>query len=246
MENNQGYVIRQSVLFDNGRGFAMGENFKAPNPFVTWQFTQEGGKRDYYWGHYFNEECEAIGDYNRRVFSYEKQYGVSRLETSGPDFFKYYSTQRPVDIATYPRPKDNLPVAHLNYNTRQPVEGESFRAWGELWYLHPLTEKQMADYELRPAHDNPEGREPVPERGAAKKPPIAEQMKEGPGTQGTRGNAGPPGCAGKEKSQAGTIDRRSVLWRKSENRSLPTRRPCDFTGNFMLRSPQAPGSGRSL
>ena len=34
--------------------------------------------------------------------------------------------------------------------------------------------------------------------------------------------------------------------RKSENRSLPTRRPCDFTGNFMLRSPQAPGSGRSL
>lgn len=105
MESNQGYVIRQSVLFDNGRGFAMGENFKAPNPFVTWQFTQEDGKRDYYWGHYFNEECEAIGDYNRRVFSYEKQYGVSRMETSGPDFFKYYSTQRPVDIATYPRPR---------------------------------------------------------------------------------------------------------------------------------------------
>ena len=127
----------------------MGENFKAPNPFVTWQFTQEDGKRDYYWGHYFNGECEAIGDYNRRVFSYEKQYDVSRLETSGPDFFKYYSTQRPVDIATYPRPKDNLPVAHLNYNTRQPVEGESFRAWGELWYPHPLTEKQMADYEIK-------------------------------------------------------------------------------------------------
>lgn len=83
-----------------------------------------------------------------------------------------------MDIATYPRPKNNLPVAHLNYNARQPVEGESFRAWGELWYLHPLTEKQMADYELRPAHDNPEGREPVPERGAAKKPTIAEQMKE--------------------------------------------------------------------
>ena len=83
-----------------------------------------------------------------------------------------------MDIATYPRPKDNLPVAHLNYNARQPVEGESFRAWGELWYLHPLTEKQMADYELKPAHDNPVGREPVPERGAAKKPPIARQMKE--------------------------------------------------------------------
>ena len=170
-------MIRRTILFDNQCGFALGENSRAPNPFVTWQFTQEDGKRDYYWGHYFNGECEAIGAYNRRVFSYEKQYGVSRLETSGPDFFKYYSTQRPVDIATYPRPKNNLPVAHLNYNARQPVEGESFRAWGELWYLHPLTEKQMADYELRPAHDNPEGREPVPERGAAKKPPIAAQLK---------------------------------------------------------------------
>ena len=29
-----------------------------------------------------------------------------------------------------------------------------------------------------PPIDNPKAREPVPERGAAKKPPIAEQMKE--------------------------------------------------------------------
>ena len=192
MEQNQGYVIRQSVIFDNGRGFALGENFKAPNPFVTWQFTQEDGNRDYYWGHYFNEECEAIGDYNRRVFYHERDYGVHRLETSGPDFFKYYSTQRPVSIATYPRPKGNLPVAHINYNAREPVEGESFRAWGELWYLHPLTEKQMSDYELRPAHDTPVGLEPVPELSAGKKPPIAQQMQEaGRKAQENRAPEGP-------------------------------------------------------
>ena len=178
MEENQGYVIRQSVLFDNDRGFALGEDFKAPNPFVTWQFKVIDSQRDYYWGHYFNEECAAIGDYNRRVFSYEQDYGVKRLETYGPEFFKYYSTQRPVDIATYPRPKDNLPVAHLNYNDRQPVEGEAFRSWGELWYRHPLTEQQAADYELRPARDNPKGCQPVPERGHTKKTPIREQMKE--------------------------------------------------------------------
>ena len=47
-------------------------------------------------------------------------------------------------------------MAHLNYGERQPVEGESFRSWGELWYRHPLTEQQMSDYELRPARDNPE------------------------------------------------------------------------------------------
>ena len=29
MEENQGYVIRQSVLFDNGRGFALGEHPRA-------------------------------------------------------------------------------------------------------------------------------------------------------------------------------------------------------------------------
>ena len=30
-------MIRQSIWFDNGQGFVMGENFKAPNPFVTRQ-----------------------------------------------------------------------------------------------------------------------------------------------------------------------------------------------------------------
>ena len=39
MEENQGYVIRQSVLFDNGRGFALGEHPR--EGFVTWQFTQD-------------------------------------------------------------------------------------------------------------------------------------------------------------------------------------------------------------
>lgn len=181
MEENQGYVIRQSVLFENNRGFALGENFKAPNPFVTWQFTLEDGQRGYYWGHYFNEECMAIGDYNRRVFDYEQSYEVKRLETSGPDFFKYYSTQRPVDIGTYPRPKDNLPVAHLNYGERQPVEGESFRSWGELWYRHPLTEKEASDYELRPAPVISE----LSRKNDNRPLSIARQMKE---AEASRGN----------------------------------------------------------
>ena len=83
-----------------------------------------------------------------------------------------------MDIGTYPRPKENLPVAHLNYGNRQPVEGEAFRSWGELWYRHPLTEQQISDYELRPARDNPEGCQTVPERGRAMKQPIKAQMKE--------------------------------------------------------------------
>ncbi len=48
MEKNAGYTIKEAVTFENGAGFALGENHKAPNPFVTWQFTvNERGKRDY-------------------------------------------------------------------------------------------------------------------------------------------------------------------------------------------------------
>ena len=38
LEENQGYVIRRTILFDNKCGFVLGENPKAPNPYVTWQF----------------------------------------------------------------------------------------------------------------------------------------------------------------------------------------------------------------
>lgn len=160
MEINAGYTIRQSVLFDNGRGFALAENPKDPAPFVTWQFTEEQGRRDYYWGHYHTDEGEALGDFNRRVFDYERRPGIARVETQGPDFFKYYSTQRPVDMGTFPHEKDNLAVAMLNYGERRPVEGEPFRAWGEVWYMRPLTKEQVINYELQPAPDNPEHGEP--------------------------------------------------------------------------------------
>ena len=93
-----------------------------------------------------------------------------------PEEYKYYSTQRPISIGTFPKDHFKAPIRLQNYDGRLPVEGGAFRAWGELWYLHPLTEQQIADYELRPAHDNPEGREPVPER-CSKKRSIAQQMK---------------------------------------------------------------------
>lgn len=171
MSVNNGYEIRQSVLFDNGRGFVLAHDPKAPNPYVTWQFGDEGGRRDYFWGHYFNGRNEALADFNNRVFHYEQQYHVDRVQTEGPDFYKYYSTQRPIDIWTFPNQKGNRPVAFLNYNERIPVENGSFRAWGELLYLEPLTEKEVSDYELRPAPGNRDR--------PTKQPSIAEQLAEG-------------------------------------------------------------------
>lgn len=45
MEINADYVIRRTILFDNKCGFVLGENPKAPNPYVTWQFNERDGHR---------------------------------------------------------------------------------------------------------------------------------------------------------------------------------------------------------
>ena len=65
--------------------------------------------------------------------------------------YRYYSTQRPVDIGTFPKPAGNAPVEIHNYDKRQPVEDGAMQAWGWLEYAKPLTEKEASDYELRPA-----------------------------------------------------------------------------------------------
>ena len=79
MENIQGYEIERSVLFENNRGFALGHNPAAPQPYVTWQFTEnEGGVRDYYWGHYINKWEAALADYHRRLLEH-----FERIEKTG-------------------------------------------------------------------------------------------------------------------------------------------------------------------
>lgn len=65
--------------------------------------------------------------------------------------YKYYSTQRPVDIGTFPKPAGNHPIDIVNFDIRSPVEGGAFLAWGYLLYARPLSVKEMSDYELRPA-----------------------------------------------------------------------------------------------
>lgn len=173
MEKNTEYEITRTILYDNDRGFAIGENPAAPSPFVTWQFTEEQGRRDYYWGRYFNTKDDAVKNFLDRTNSYERQYGVRPIsEGSRQELYKYYSTQRPVDLGTFPKSAENKPLEIINYDARIPVEGGAFRAWGELRYPAPLTQRQMDDYELRPAPGNPDIR-----REAAINRPIAEQMK---------------------------------------------------------------------
>ena len=150
-ESIQNYEILRSIAFENSRGFALAENPSAPSPYVTWQFTEDdSGKRDYYWGHYFVDKKVAAMNYELRVSEYYTDNGI--VEKGA---YKYYSTQRPVDIATYPK-TDNGPVRFENFDKREAVVDGKLQAWGYLVYDAPLTKKQISDYELCAAPDNPD------------------------------------------------------------------------------------------
>lgn len=141
---------------------------------VTWQFTEgENGHRDYYWGRYGTSQAWAQRDFDRRVDDYQQLYHAAVKHTElGPEgVYRYYSTQRPVDIGTYPKPPDNQPLSIVNYDDdrRRPVADGRLMAWGELTYAKPLTEKQMEDYELKPAPGNPD----------RVRPSITARLKEG-------------------------------------------------------------------
>ena len=84
-----------------------------------------------FWGHYHNEPDMAERDLHNRAEDYQRRYHVFEIEQA-PDqeTYKYYSTQRPIDIGTYPNSYFNRPVHMDLYFTRQQVPGESFQAWG--------------------------------------------------------------------------------------------------------------------
>ena len=99
---------------------------------------------------------EATDKLWARVQEYQRLYNVGVRRVEAPGLYKYYSTQRPVDIGTFPKPPRNAPDEIVNYDQRVPVENGSFLAWGHLTYTRPLTKRQASDYELRPAPDNPD------------------------------------------------------------------------------------------
>lgn len=79
--------------------------------------------------------------------------------TEVPEFlvgpYRYYATQRPVDIGTVPKTKFGKGYI-VNYDERCPVEDGRFMAWGHVEYPDSLTEQQFEEYELQPAIENPD------------------------------------------------------------------------------------------
>ena len=189
MDKNQGYSILKTIMLENGRGFALGHSPTAPSPYVTWAcYDDDKGQRQYEWGHYGNDLGKLEKDLVNRVTEYQRLYKVKIAQTEAPSLYKYYSTQRPVDIGTFPKPPHNAPDEIVNYEGRVWVENDTRLAWGHLTYTKPLTEKQVSDYELRSAPDISELR-----RESCGRPrPIAQQMKEVVAlTEANRGDPGP-------------------------------------------------------
>ena len=175
MDKNQGYSILKAVMLENGRGFALGHHPTAPSPYVTWAcYDDKNGQRQYEWGHYGNDLTAMEQDFSDRVKDYQRLYHVGIVQTEAPGLYKYYSTQRPVDIGTFPKPPHNAPDEIVNYDRRIPVEGGAFLAWGHLTYTRPLTEKEASDYELRPAPVISE----LSRKNDNRPLSIAQQMKE--------------------------------------------------------------------
>ncbi|WP_295744958.1 hypothetical protein [uncultured Oscillibacter sp.] len=67
-----------------------------------------------------------------RVENYQQQFSVKVAQIEAPGLYKYYSTQRPVDIGTFPKPAGNAPDEIVNYDKRVSVEGGAFLAWGHV------------------------------------------------------------------------------------------------------------------
>jgi len=199
MDKNQGYAILKMIMLENGRGFALGEHPTAPEPFVTWAcYDDEQGRRQYEWGHYGSDRAALEQDLMDRVEDYQQQFRVQVARIEAPGLYKYYSTQRPVAPGTFPTPTRNAPDEIVNYDQRVPVEGGAFLAWGHLTYTRPLSEKDMADYELRPSTDNL-----AVGKHMEQKPSISRQMQEA-GRQAQERQAPPspkkdaPGRGGRE------------------------------------------------
>lgn len=63
--------------------------------------------------------------------------------------YRYYVTQRPIDIGTIPRTKDSINITA--FEDRQEVEEIGRSAYGFVEYREPLSDEEVRDYELATA-----------------------------------------------------------------------------------------------
>lgn len=63
---------------------------------------------------------------------------------------KYYSTQRPVTLGSFPKPEGNAVVEIINFDSPTDCKEIGRKAWGCIEYEQPLTEDEAKRWELTP------------------------------------------------------------------------------------------------
>ena len=197
MDIVKGYQIQKEAVFEHGRGFAVGYNPSAQSPFVIWHYSvMADGKRNFY-GY---TSCRGIlppeKEFEKFLSAYDYVYKVPRLnegqETPTTEYYRYY-TRYPLDNNTFPKAKELGLLEIAPYDKRTMVENETIQTWGEVIYTKPLTEKQLAYYDLTPAPNNPDM---INQRGGQaaerrQKPSISARLAKG-AEQAAKDNASRP------------------------------------------------------
>lgn len=140
------YTITRSIQFDNDRGFAYGENPKAAQPFATWQFTNDNGVRDHYWGHYHSGQDAALTDYENRVNEYMAENPHLRVVVDNPFAAAEMSTEQNYNQIDGLR--NNIAVSKADLTDGQTLE--------EIKELAP---------EMLPVEEKPAPRQSPPPKG---------------------------------------------------------------------------------
>lgn len=63
---NMGYVIERAVRIGRTE-VVFGVNPTERTPYVTWRTNEWENFQKYYWGHYFENEKEALENFNKRI-----------------------------------------------------------------------------------------------------------------------------------------------------------------------------------
>lgn len=80
---NAGYTITRYVVFENGWGFALGENTAAASKYVSWYLFERDGQFSYEWGRYGNDFHTILSNYEGRIKEYVQDYGVKVKHKGG-------------------------------------------------------------------------------------------------------------------------------------------------------------------
>ena len=121
---------------------------------VVDEFPQERRGQAVHLGNYSNDRKSAERNCADRMGEHMNRFSAEFRQLEVPGLYKYYSTQRPVDIGTFPKPRDNQPDKIVNFDWRVPVEGDAFLFWDCPTYTKPLARKEAAEQarlENRPA-----------------------------------------------------------------------------------------------